>query len=183
MSLRKKLLRNLVLLFLSALFLLSAAQFHLTPTAAYRAAERGYHYGPGTVLEEFTVDGDVYFYDRYRHLRAISKISRDGLFWRNGGHRYTFDPAESPRFRFCTDVRDNGTRFYFFCRTDPQVAAVTMETDGALVTFTQQSPDSDLFFWFPDPATAPAANDRPHIGTLRTYDRFGRLLHEEKRNY
>ncbi|MEG1858438.1 MAG: DUF5044 domain-containing protein [Pseudoflavonifractor sp.] len=184
MRLGQKLLRNLAVMLLSALFLLGLSGLHLTQEGAFRAAQRYYHYGPGTILEDFTVDGTRYFYDTYEGLCSITAIAPKGPFWENGGHRYEFQAGRPPFYQFCTGTRADHTRFYFLCATDPRIASATLsdrEDRRVMGSFTRNSPDARLFFWFPSEGNA--SDSCPHTGILRVYDAAGALLDEKVCNY
>lgn len=169
----KKIIRNIVILVILAVFLFKMSGLYLTPLSAHESSERSMHYGPSEVLHTEDFGGGKYILCKYDKWVSCNTVKRKMFFfWKFGNQPIGFENDKNKAIDFSWGITQGRHKCYGIIN-DNQIKRVqaTLES-GRVFEITEFYDDLFLFTW----ETDTEADD--HLVNMKGYDAGGTIIFE-----
>lgn len=173
MNRKKKIARNIIVLLVLLVIRFASSYIYLTPMAAYKASERGLHYGPSQIIhvEDFK-DRKLILgkYDRWISCNTVKKSIF--FFWQYGGSQLGPEIDSSEPLNYTWSYSIPLFKSYGIINDDRISRVEVTIQDGTILSTTE----------FHDNMFLIAIEEVTDFQNIKAYDDQGNILYEEGRD-
>ncbi len=151
MNRKKKLVKNIVIIFILFFVLINRSGLYLSPVSAHEASERSIHYGPSQLIHVTNYEGDKYMLCKYEEWVSCDRIERVLFFlWKFGSSPFGFENDLNEKLKFSWSYMNNKCQLYGIVNDDSIKMVEIVLEDGRTFTQTEFHDGLFLFNWTVD---------------------------------
>ena len=175
MSRTKKIIRNMCIIIILSLFILSRSGLYFTPLSAHESSERGLNYGPSKVIHIENFKNGKYILGKYDKWVSCNTVRKTFLFfWRVGGQSVGFENNKSEKVNY------TWSSFYYDFKAygivnDADIKKIeVLLSNGEVLAQTDFYEDLFLLTWHSD------EKETIYFKGIRGYDANGNIVFEKE---
>lgn len=153
MSRLKKIVRNIILLFIMSVIFIRMFSLSLNPIKAHEHSERSIHYGPSEIVKIVDYKDKKFILCKYDKWISVDTVNRVlGVFWRFGNQVTGIENDTSKPLCYSWIYHDNITKIYGIIN-DKSISKVVIELqydDGQTVQMEETTFYDDMFLFLID---------------------------------
>lgn len=175
MSKSKKIIRNIIIIFIFIVASMAMFNLSLSPKSAYRLAERSLHYGPSEVVQMEDFDGGKFILGKYDKWYSCVPVERELLiFWSVGSHAQGLENHKTEAINFAYGGYE-GTHYFYGIRNDDSIERVELTLRNGEVY--QQTEFHDGIFLITIELEE-SYSSRLDVREIRGYDKDDNVIYE-----
>ncbi len=178
MSRTKKIVRNMCIIIILLIFIVTRSGLYFTPLSAYESSERGIHYGPSEVVHIENFKNGKYILGKYDKWVSCNTVNKKWLFfWWAAGQPAGFENDKSKKvsYTWSSSYNEyNDFRAYGIVNDTDIKKIEVLLSNGEVLTQTEFYEDLFLLKWNSD------EKENIYFKGIRGYDSNGNIVFEDE---
>ncbi|MFT4146587.1 MAG: hypothetical protein QM644_19260 [Mobilitalea sp.] len=175
MSRIKKTVRNMFIIIILSLFIMSWLGLYFTPLSAHENSERGIHYGPSKIIHIEDFKNGKYILGKYDKWVSCNTVNKTLLFfWHAGGQPVGFENDKSKKVGYTWSSSYYDFKAYGIVNDEAVKKIEVLLSNGEVLAQTDFYEDLFLLTWNSD------EKENIYFKGIRGYDSNDNIVFEAK---